>query len=72
MDGIRITRVVNVDSLTPGTPYRWRVRWLYHPGNRLGQPASRWVHMPWNSWNETDFRTRGYHTVCLPLIRRDS
>jgi hypothetical protein len=48
------------------------VRLLYHPGNRLGQPASRWVHMPWNGWNETDFRMRRYDTVYLPLVRRDS
>jgi len=30
---------------------------LYRPGNRLGQTASRWMHIPWNGWTETDFRT---------------
>jgi hypothetical protein len=29
---------------------------LYALGNRLGQAASRWVHLG-NSWRETDFRT---------------
>jgi hypothetical protein len=46
-----------VSGLTLGTPYRWRVRLLYRPGNRLGQSASRWVHIPWNGWAEQDFRT---------------
>jgi hypothetical protein len=47
----------NVEGLTPLTAYHWRARLLYPPGNRLGQSASRWLHMPWNGWNETDFRT---------------
>jgi len=47
----------NVTGLTPFTPYHWRVRLLYHPGNRLGQTASRWIHIPWNGWTEQDFRT---------------
>jgi hypothetical protein len=49
--------IQNVTGLTPLTPYHWRVRLLYHPGNRLGQPASRWIHIPWNGWMEQDFRT---------------
>ncbi|MBN1581499.1 MAG: FG-GAP repeat protein, partial [Anaerolineae bacterium] len=48
----------DVTGLTMGTAYHWRVRLLYRPGNRLGQAASRWIHMPWNGWNETDFRTK--------------
>ncbi len=47
----------NVTSLTADTAYHWRARLLYRPGNRLGQSASRWVHIPWNGWLETDFRT---------------
>jgi hypothetical protein len=47
----------NVEGLTPLTAYHWRARLLYRPGNRLGQSASRWLHMPWNGWTETDFRT---------------
>lgn len=53
--GVAITETVT--GLTPGTPYHWRARLLYPPGNRLGQPASRWVHSPENGWHETDFRT---------------
>jgi len=47
----------NVTALTPDTPYHWRMRLLYRPGNPLGQRASRWIHVPWNGWTETDFRT---------------
>jgi uncharacterized repeat protein (TIGR01451 family) len=58
----------NVTGLTPGTPYHWRVRLLYRPGNRLGQPAGRWIHIPWNGWTEQDLRTpAGY--VCTPETR---
>ena len=46
-------------GLIPGAPYHWRVRTLYRPGNLLGQRAGRWVHLPWNSWTEEDFRTPG-------------
>ena len=47
----------NAVGLIQGTPYRWRVRLLYRPGNRLGQSASRWIQVPWDSWTEQDFRT---------------
>jgi hypothetical protein len=70
-EGLRKCGHEIVDGLTAGIPYHWRVRLVYLPGNRLGQVASRWVHMPWNDWNETDFRTRGYHTVYLPLVVHD-
>jgi hypothetical protein len=58
-----------VSGLSAGRPYHWRIRLLYLPGNRLGQPAGRWLHMPWHGWNETDFRTRP-HIIHLPLITR--
>jgi hypothetical protein len=53
--GVEITQTVN--GLTPGTAYNWRVRLLYRPGNALGLPAGRWIHIPWNGWNEADLRT---------------
>jgi subtilisin-like proprotein convertase family protein len=53
--GVVITQ--NVTGLPPFTPHHWRVRLLYRPGNRLGQPAGRWIHIPWNGWTEQDFRT---------------
>ncbi|MBN1956286.1 MAG: FG-GAP repeat protein [Anaerolineae bacterium] len=49
--------VEEVTGLAMGTSYHWRVRLLYRPNNLLGQQASRWIHVPWNSWAETDFRT---------------
>ncbi|MBN1887178.1 MAG: FG-GAP repeat protein [Thermoflexales bacterium] len=53
--GVEITRAVT--DLDPNTPYHWRARLIYRPGNRLGQAAGRWVHVPWNSWAEQDLRT---------------
>ncbi len=35
------------------------MRLLYRQ-NRLGQTASRWIHIPWNGWNEQDFRASAY------------
>jgi hypothetical protein len=58
--------IQNVAGLTPETPYHWRVRLVYEPGNRLGQSASRWIHIPWNSWTEQDFRTPA-EQVNLPI-----
>jgi hypothetical protein len=65
-----------VDGLTGNTVYRWRVRLLYRPGNRLGQAGSRWLYLPWNGPQEADFRTpsltvpgRSIH-VFLPMILR--
>jgi len=42
--GVTITQ--NVTCLTPGASYYRRARLLHRSGNRLGQSASRWVHMP--------------------------
>ncbi|MDY7076464.1 MAG: integrin alpha [Chloroflexota bacterium] len=53
--GVVLSRTVN--GLTGDTLYRWRVRLLYQPGNRLGQTGSRWLHLPWNGPQEADFRT---------------
>ncbi len=53
--GVIITE--DITDLDPGTPYHWRVRLLYKPGNALGQPSGRWVTIPVNGWNETDLRT---------------
>jgi uncharacterized repeat protein (TIGR01451 family) len=45
-------------GLRENETYHWRMRLLYPAGNRLGQPASRWIHMPLNGWHEADFRTK--------------
>jgi hypothetical protein len=62
---------LNLNGLAAGTPYHWRIRTLYHPRNAMGQPAGRWVHMPWNGWNEQDFRTPCRYTY-LPLVLRNA
>ncbi len=46
-----------VAGLEADTPYHWRVRLLYRPGNALGLPASRWLHSATRGWNETGLRT---------------
>jgi hypothetical protein len=44
----------------------------YHPASVPYQPYSRWMHMPWNGWQEADLRTNGFqavgYRVALPLI----
>ncbi len=66
--GVEISQVV--EGLTPGMPYHWRVRLLYRPGNALGQPASRWIHIPWAGWKVTYVRTSTKREIYLPLILR--
>ena len=71
--GVSLSRTVS--GLHGGTVYRWRVRLLYRPGNRLGQAASRWLYLPWNGPQEADFRTLSVlaptqHHFFLPMILR--
>jgi hypothetical protein len=64
--------VQQVDGLSPGTPYHWRVRLIYS-GNPLGLGASRWFSPSWNGWQELDFRTSGQISqsrVYLPIVLR--
>jgi hypothetical protein len=44
---------------------------LYEPGAVPFQPFSRWMHMPWNGWEEADLRTPG-QWIAVPLASRDS
>jgi hypothetical protein len=61
----------SIDNLPlTGMSYHWRVRLLYRPGNALGQSVSRWIHIPWNGWNETDLRL--LLRVYLPLTLRQA
>ncbi len=46
-----------VSALTQNTPYHWRVRLRYHPATTPYQKYTRWLTMPWNGWQEADFRT---------------
>ena len=64
---IRLTRF---ESLIRGVQYHWRVRWRYDPATTPWMPASRWVTMPWNGWNEADLRSRGSR-IMLPSVLRD-
>jgi hypothetical protein len=57
-------------QLSAGTPYHWRVRVLYSPVTNPFMPGSRWMTMPWNGWNETDFFTAGVR-LFLPLVLRN-
>jgi len=58
-------------GLEAGTSYHWRLRWRYEPVTSPWLPASRWVTVPWNGWDEADFRTPSYQ-VFVPLVLRDS
>jgi hypothetical protein len=51
-------------------PYHWRIRWHYDPATTPWMPASRWVTVPWNGWNEADLRTGGSR-IMLPLALRN-
>jgi C1A family cysteine protease len=44
-----------ISGLTGDTPYHWRARILYQPGNPLGLDYSYWFSPPHNGANETDF-----------------
>jgi hypothetical protein len=63
-------RYMTIGFLSASTLYHWRVRLLYDPATTPWMPASRWLTMPWNGWNETDFRTAGWR-VTLPVILRN-
>ena len=59
-----------VSGLQACTPYHWRIRTLYRPSIALGQRAGPWLHIPWNGWNEQDFRTPCHHAY-VPLVLQD-
>jgi hypothetical protein len=63
-------RYMAIGNLLAGTLYHWRVRLRYDPVTTPWMPASRWLTMPWNGWNEADFRTAGWR-VTLPVILRN-
>jgi hypothetical protein len=52
-------------------PFHWRLRWIYDPATTPFMPASRWVTVPWNGWNEMDLRPSGV-CISLPVILRDN
>ena len=52
-----------------GTPYHWRMRVRYNPATNPFMPASRWVTIPWNGWNEQDLRTYGAR-LFLPIVQK--
>jgi hypothetical protein len=63
-------RLIVPANLRADTAYHWRLRWHYNPATTPYMPASRWLTMPWNGWNEQDLRTGG-DIVFLPLVLRD-
>ena len=56
-NGVELDELVG--GLTQDTPYHWRARVLYRPGNPQGLDHSVWLSPSYNGWNETDFRTAG-------------
>jgi hypothetical protein len=53
-----------------GTAYHWRIRIRYRPATTPWMPNSRWLAVPWNGWNEEDFRTTGMH-LYVPLVMKN-
>ena len=71
MDSVQgAPRLIVPGSLSADTPYHWRLRWHYNPATTPYMPASRWLTVPWNGWNEQDMRTGG-DRVYLPLVMRN-
>ena len=54
-----------------GNHYHWRMRWHYDPVTTPWMPAGRWFTIPWNGWNEADFRSPEAYRVFLPLVQRN-
>jgi hypothetical protein len=52
------------------TLYHWRIRLRYDPVTTPWMPASRWVTVPWNGWNEADFYLLPSCQVFLPVVVR--
>ena len=51
------TLVESASGLTPGAIYHWRVRLEYDSVTQPFAPASRWLTIPLNGWQEADLRT---------------
>ena len=63
-------------GLSLDTPYHWRVRIKYNlVASPFSPTNSRWFHMPWNGWNEQDFKTATLGTITqslyLPIVKRN-
>jgi len=49
---------ITVAAMPNGQHVHWRMRIHYSPvTSPFNPPRSRWVHMPWNGWNEADLRS---------------
>ena len=68
-DVTKTARYTVVDGLAPNTLYHWRQRWIYSTSSQPFMPASRWVTMPWNGWQEADLRTGGGR-LFLPVVAK--
>ena len=62
-------RLLTIDGLRSRTQYHWRARVRYEPATVPFQPFSRWMHMPWNGWEEADLRAGGFR-IDIPLVFR--
>lgn len=66
--GSRVSTSIN--SVSQCAPFHWRMRIKYKPATTPFMPASRWMTIPWNGWNEMDARPSGV-CVNLPVILRE-
>ncbi len=63
--GVELSQLIQ--GLAQNTYFHWRIRLIYHSAMVPFQPHSQWLTMPWNGWQEADFRTG---TDTEPLYNR--
>jgi hypothetical protein len=65
------TMQITKSGLSPNNGYHWRARLIYNMvANPFNPPHSRWVHMPWNGWNELDLHSADQYRLFLPVVLR--
>jgi hypothetical protein len=63
-------RIVGLDE---DQHHHWRIRIMHSPvTSPFAPPRSRWIHIPWNGWNEADLMSPpdASFMVFVPLIRK--
>ncbi len=68
--GIQFNRLVS--NLSANTAYHWRVRLRYRPASVPFQQYSRWLTVPWDGWQEQDFRSGNDEAIAGLSATNDS
>jgi hypothetical protein len=63
------TMLITKNGLSANNAYHWRARLIYSPvTGPFNPPRSRWVHIPWNGWNEMDLHSARQYQLFLPGV----